>query len=138
SDSYADTSVISVDKESFCAVQWENSSIVSTVQQSAIFKSPEFTNVNDICFIKTKGNYRKGQIIFKGSFHDCEKMKTPSVPSGISNALKTFPNLFVRKTPNVSDLSRGLNPGFTDGKSVPSLDATITLSSQTSSQVYII
>ncbi|CAF2710281.1 unnamed protein product [Rotaria sp. Silwood2] len=44
SDSYADTPAIYVDKESFCAVQWENSNIVSTVSQSAIFKSPEFTN----------------------------------------------------------------------------------------------
>ncbi len=66
SDSNTDTPVVSVDDQSFCAVQWENSSIVCTVSQSAIFKSPEFTRVNDICFIEVEGRYRKGQVIFKG------------------------------------------------------------------------
>ncbi|CAF4165867.1 unnamed protein product [Rotaria sp. Silwood2] len=58
---------VSVGHHNFCAVQWENSCTISTVPQSAIFKSPEFTHVNDVCFIETAGHYRKGQIIFKGS-----------------------------------------------------------------------
>jgi hypothetical protein len=60
--------VVAVDNESFCAVQWENSSIVSTVPQSSIFKSPEFTRVNDICFVEKEGQYQKGKIIFIGYF----------------------------------------------------------------------
>jgi hypothetical protein len=58
--------VISVDENSFCAVRWEDNSIVSTVPQSSIFKSPEFTRVNDICFVETEGQYRKGKIISIG------------------------------------------------------------------------
>ncbi|CAF1230419.1 unnamed protein product [Rotaria sp. Silwood1] len=66
SDSHTDIPAVSVDKKSFYAVRWENSGIVSTVSQSAVFKSPEYTHVNDVCFIETIGQYRKGQIIFKG------------------------------------------------------------------------
>jgi hypothetical protein len=58
--------VISVDDESFCAVQWKNSSNISTVSQSSVFKSPEFTGVDDICFVEREGQYRKGKIIFIG------------------------------------------------------------------------
>jgi hypothetical protein len=39
---------------------------VSTVPQSSVFKSPEFTRVNDICFVEIEGQYRKGKIIFIG------------------------------------------------------------------------
>ncbi|CAF3753260.1 unnamed protein product [Rotaria sordida] len=74
SDFNRDTSEISVDNESFYAVQWENGSIVSTVPQSAIFKSSEFTSLNDICFIETEGQYRKGQIIFQGICTTLEKL----------------------------------------------------------------
>ncbi|CAF4460211.1 unnamed protein product [Rotaria sp. Silwood2] len=66
----ADTPELSHDNESFCVVQWENSNIVSTIPQSAIFKSPEFTSVNDICFIETDEHYRKGRIILKDSSRD--------------------------------------------------------------------
>jgi hypothetical protein len=58
--------MVSVSDESFCAVKWENSSTISTVSQSAIFKSPEFTHVNDVCFVETEQEYRKGKIIFIG------------------------------------------------------------------------
>ncbi|CAF3719123.1 unnamed protein product [Rotaria sordida] len=99
SNSNTDTHGISVGNESFCAVQWENSNIISTVPQSAIFKSPEFTNVNDVCFIEINGQYRKGQIIFKGSRSDCEK-----------------------KIPNVLDSTTNSNLDFAYDKSIPSLD----------------
>jgi hypothetical protein len=49
--------MVSVSDESFCAVKWENSSTISTVSQSAIFKSPEFTHVNDVCFVETEQEY---------------------------------------------------------------------------------
>ncbi|CAF3806983.1 unnamed protein product [Rotaria sp. Silwood1] len=68
SESHTEIPAVSVDNDSFYAVRWENSDIVSTVSQSAVFKSPEFTHVNDICYIETKGQYRKGQIIAKGLF----------------------------------------------------------------------
>ncbi len=58
--------MISVDENSFFAVRWVDNSSVSTVSQSAIFKSPEFTRVNDVCFIETEGQYRKGKIISIG------------------------------------------------------------------------
>ncbi len=65
-DSNTDERVIAIDKDSFCAVQWENTDTVSTVSQSAIFKSPEFTRVNDICFVEIEGQYQKGKILFIG------------------------------------------------------------------------
>ncbi|CAF3774220.1 unnamed protein product [Rotaria sordida] len=89
SNSNTDTHGISVCNESFCAVQWENSNIISTIPQSAIFKSPEFTNVNDVCFIEINGQYRKGQIIFKGSRSDCEK-KIPNVLDSTTNSNLDF------------------------------------------------
>jgi hypothetical protein len=66
SDSTTDTPAISVGDEHFCAVQWENTNTISTVPQSAIYKSPEFTHLNDICCVETEGQYRNGKIIFKG------------------------------------------------------------------------
>jgi hypothetical protein len=66
SDSNRDISVISVDDESFCAVQWKNSNIVCTVLQSTVFKSFKFTRVNDICFVEREGQYRRGKILFIG------------------------------------------------------------------------
>ncbi len=54
------------DDNTFCAVQWENTDIISIVSQSAIFKSPEFTHVNDVCFVETEGQYEKGKILFIG------------------------------------------------------------------------
>ncbi|CAF1178387.1 unnamed protein product [Rotaria sordida] len=122
SNSNTDTHGISVGNESFCAVQWENSNIISTVPQSAIFKSPEFTNVNDVCFIEINGQYRKGQIIFKGSRSDCEKLKTHSVSSVISNVFNTLSNLFIRKIPNVLDSTTNSNLDFAYDKSISSLD----------------
>ncbi|CAF0930245.1 unnamed protein product [Rotaria sordida] len=65
-DSNTNAKQVSIDHHSFSAVQWENSCTVSIVPQSAIFKSHEFTHVNDVCFIETAGHYQKGQIIFKG------------------------------------------------------------------------
>ncbi len=65
-DSNTDERVIAIDKDSFCAVQWENTNTVSTVSQSAIFKSPEFTRVNDICFVEIEDQYQKGKILFIG------------------------------------------------------------------------
>jgi hypothetical protein len=65
-DSSADEPVVIFNKKCFCAVQWEGSSIVSVIPQSSIFKSPEFTHVNDVCFVGEKRNYRKGKILFKG------------------------------------------------------------------------
>ncbi len=66
SDSNIDIPVIIADDNIFCTVQWENSTIISTVSQSAIFKSPEFTRVNDVCFVETEGQYEKGKILFIG------------------------------------------------------------------------
>lgn len=54
------------DNESFYVVQWENTDIISTVPQSSVVKAPDFTKINDICYIETEGQYRKGQIIFQG------------------------------------------------------------------------
>ncbi|CAF4743106.1 unnamed protein product [Rotaria sp. Silwood1] len=115
SNSNTDTSGISIYHESFCAVQWENSKIVSTVPQSAIFKAPEFTSVNDICFIETEAHYQKGRIIFKGSRNDCEKLSTNSVKL-------------------VIDSPRDRSAGFVDDKSISSLDENTRLSSQKSSR----
>ncbi|CAF5162204.1 unnamed protein product, partial [Rotaria sp. Silwood1] len=67
-ESHTEIPAVSVDNDSFYAVRWENSDIGSTVSQSAVFKSPEFTHVNDICYIETKGQYQKGQIIAKSLF----------------------------------------------------------------------
>ncbi|CAF1078251.1 unnamed protein product [Rotaria sordida] len=134
SDFNRDTSEISVDNESFYAVQWENGSIVSTVPQSAIFKSSEFTSLNDICFIETEGQYRKGQIIFQGSYDDCEKFKMHSVSSVINNVSNTLPNLFIRKTSNFLDSTTNLYPDSADNKSVSSLNVNTKFSSQKSSQ----
>ncbi|CAF1323219.1 unnamed protein product [Rotaria sp. Silwood1] len=68
SESHTDIPAVSVDNESFYAVRWDNSDIVSAVSQSAVFKSPEYTYINDVCFIETIEQYRKGQIIAKGVF----------------------------------------------------------------------
>ncbi|CAF4843076.1 unnamed protein product [Rotaria sp. Silwood1] len=136
SESHTDVPVVSVDNKSFCAVQWENSNIISAVPQSAIFKSPEFTELNDICFIETEGQYRRGQIIFKGSRNDCDKLKTASVSPDIGDTPSILTDLFIRPTSNVLDstTSPSPDPEFTDDKSARSLDTTIKLSSQKSSQ----
>lgn len=65
-DSNADKRGVSDFNQSFFAVLWEHSSTITVVPQSAIFKSPESINLNDICFIETAEYYRKGRIIFKG------------------------------------------------------------------------
>ncbi|CAF4419276.1 unnamed protein product, partial [Rotaria sp. Silwood2] len=134
SDSDTDMSTVSVDNSIFCAVQWENSIIVSIVPQSAIFKSPEFTASNDVCFIETKGQYRKGQIIFKGSRNDCEQLKMSSISPDIGDISSTLTNPFVRTASNALVSTTNPSHEFTDGKSITSLDATITSSSSKSSQ----
>lgn len=55
-----------MDHESFYVIQWKNNTITYTIPQSAIWKSSEFTCINDICFVRIKGQYRPGKIIFKG------------------------------------------------------------------------
>lgn len=65
-DSDTDTPAISFDENIFCAIQWESNDTVTTVPQSAICKSPIFTSVNDICFVRAKGQYQKGKITFIG------------------------------------------------------------------------
>jgi hypothetical protein len=62
----ANTQLNAIPNESFCAVQWEESRTIFTVPQSAVLKLPEFTHVNDICFVEIEGQYRKGQIICIG------------------------------------------------------------------------
>jgi hypothetical protein len=64
----ADTSVISASNKNCYVVRCENSDTVCTVAQSAIFRSPEVTRVNDVCFVETEEQYRKGQIIFIGKY----------------------------------------------------------------------
>ncbi|CAF3722578.1 unnamed protein product [Rotaria sp. Silwood1] len=135
SDFNTDTPAVSISNEIFCAIHWENNSIVSTVPQSAIFKSPEFTNVNDICFIEAEGQYRKGQIIFIGSRRDCEKLKTSSIVSGISIAFSMLTDSFLRKRQNTLDSTANPKLGTTYDKSVPVFDTNTTLSSQQSPQV---
>jgi hypothetical protein len=66
SDSSTDEPVISVDNDYYCSVQWENSNIISTVPQLTILKSPEFTRLNDVCFVEIEEEYRKAKIVFKG------------------------------------------------------------------------
>ncbi|CAF1203501.1 unnamed protein product [Rotaria magnacalcarata] len=105
SDFDTDAPSVSIDNESFYAVRWENSNIVSTVSQSVVFKSPQYTHLNDICCIETAGQYKNGQIILKGSRHDCEKLKTPYFASKIGNVFGTFSKFFIRKTPNGSDVT---------------------------------
>jgi len=58
--------MISFDENIFCVVQWENSNDVAIVSQSSVFKAPEFTHMNDICFVEIEGQYQKGKIIFIG------------------------------------------------------------------------
>ncbi|CAF3804948.1 unnamed protein product [Rotaria sp. Silwood1] len=135
SDFNTDTPAVSISNEIFCAIHWENNSIVSTVPQSAIFKSPEFTNVNDICFIEAEGQYRKGQIIFIGSRRDCEKLKTSSIVSGISIAFSMVTDSFLRKRQNTLDSTANPKLGTTYDKSVPVFDTNTTLSSQQSPQM---
>ena len=97
SDSNTDRPAVSIDKDSFCVVQWENTNMIAIVPQSTIFKSPEFACVNDICIIETEGQYRKGNIllighlfsktilfktnifVFSGSYSDCENLKKISM-----------------------------------------------------------
>jgi hypothetical protein len=66
SNSDTDKPAVCYDDESFCAVKLDNSSTICTVPQSAIFKAPEFTNINDVCFFELAEQYGKGQIIFRG------------------------------------------------------------------------
>jgi hypothetical protein len=61
-----DIQSIAVSNENFYAIQWEKSKTICTVPQSAVFKSPEFTRVNDICFVEIERQYRKGQILHIG------------------------------------------------------------------------
>ncbi|CAF4289774.1 unnamed protein product [Rotaria sp. Silwood2] len=75
SDSHTYVPAVSVDNASFCAVRWENNNIVSTVSQLAVFQSPEFTHVKDICYIEIKGQYRKGQIIAKAILAACPNLQ---------------------------------------------------------------
>jgi hypothetical protein len=55
--------------EYFYIVQWENSNIVCIIPQASIFKSADFTHVNDICIIEVEGKYRKGQIKYRGKLY---------------------------------------------------------------------
>ncbi len=60
------SSINSLIIESYYVIQWENSNVICVVPQSSIFKSPDFIEINDICFIETEGKYRRGRIQFKG------------------------------------------------------------------------
>ena len=70
-----DTSLVSNEnistliEENFCVVQWENSNAICIVPQASVFKSPDFTYVNDICIIEVEGQYRKGQIKYKSMLY---------------------------------------------------------------------
>ncbi|CAF4213307.1 unnamed protein product [Rotaria sordida] len=123
SDSNTDVPAITFDNETFYAIEWENSNIISTVSQSAVFKSPEFTNINDICLIEIENEqYRKGKIIFRGSRSECDKFNTSLISSAIGNVSNMIDNLSVREQPTISSL--------TDDKLLCSLDEMMTLSSQ--------
>ncbi|CAF1365576.1 unnamed protein product, partial [Rotaria sordida] len=123
SDSITDVPAVTFDNETFYAIQWENSNMISTVCQSAVFKSPEFTNINDICLIEIENEqYRKGKIIFRGSRSECDKFNTSLISSAIGNVSNMIDNLSVREQPTISSL--------TDDKLLCSLDEMMTLSSQ--------
>ncbi|CAF2779689.1 unnamed protein product [Rotaria sp. Silwood2] len=123
SNSHTDIPTVRFDNETFYAVQWESSNIISTVPQSAVFKSPEFTNINDICIIEIENEqYRKGKIIFRGSQDECDTLNTSLRSSTINHVFKMIANLFVGKTSNIS--------GLTNGNGLGSLDETATTSSQ--------
>ena len=66
SNSNLSTSINSLFNHNFCVIQWENSDTFCVVPQTSIFKSADFTEINDICFIENDGIYRKGIIKFKG------------------------------------------------------------------------
>ena len=66
SDSNTDAVEVFADPDTFCSIRWDNSDIVSTVSQSAVYKSPEFTGVNDICFVEREGNYERGRVLHIG------------------------------------------------------------------------
>ncbi|CAF1358489.1 unnamed protein product [Rotaria magnacalcarata] len=119
-NSHTDIPVISFDNKSFCAVRWENSNMISAVPQSAIFKSPEFTMLNDICVIEVDGQYRKGQIIFKGSQSDCEKWNTSSISSLINDGSSTMDNALIRKT-------FGMHSGSTSDETMILLSSSMSL-----------
>jgi len=61
--------MIVADDNRFYVIQWESSNIIAIVSQSSIFKSPEFTYVNDICFVEIDGQYEKAKILFIGKLH---------------------------------------------------------------------
>ncbi|CAF2148696.1 unnamed protein product [Rotaria magnacalcarata] len=119
-NSHTDIPVISFDNKSFCAVRWENSNMISAVPQSAIFKSPEFTMLNDICVIEVDGQYRKGQIIFKGSQSDCEKWNMSSISSLINDGSSTMDNALIRKT-------FGMHSGSTSDETMTLLSSSMSL-----------
>jgi hypothetical protein len=52
--------------ENFCVIQLENNDIIYIVSQSLVFKSPDFTQINDICFIEIQEKYQRGIIKFIG------------------------------------------------------------------------
>ncbi|CAF2528187.1 unnamed protein product [Rotaria sp. Silwood2] len=89
-DSHTDVPAVSFDHKTFYAVKWVDSNVISTMPQSAAFKAPEFTKVDDTCFIEIEGEYRKGQIIDKGTRTECDNLSKLSVQPGINDYLSTF------------------------------------------------
>ncbi|CAF4900088.1 unnamed protein product [Rotaria sp. Silwood1] len=123
SNSHTDIPTVRFDNETFYAVQWESSNIISTVPQSAVFKSSEFTNINDICIIEIENEqYRKGKIVFRGSRDECDKLNTSPISLAIHDVSNRIDNLSAREKSSIS--------GLTNEKFLCSLDGTVTTSSQ--------
>jgi len=66
SNSDTDQPEVHFNKNVFYVVQWDKTNTISLVQQSAVFKAPQFTQINDICFIEKHQQYARGKIIFIG------------------------------------------------------------------------
>ncbi|CAF3348109.1 unnamed protein product [Rotaria socialis] len=126
SNSNTDRPEIVFNSRCFYAVKWKNSDIVSAIPQSAILKSPEYTKVDDVCFIETKGRYREGQILLKGSRSDCKKLCTHQGLSGIDDIFSTLSNFFIRKLRDTFNSTRNTSPAFVEDKSLFSSDKLTT------------
>jgi len=51
----------------YCAVQWEDNSVVSVVHQSPVRKPPDVIHLFEQRVIERDGRYRNAQIILKGN-----------------------------------------------------------------------
>jgi hypothetical protein len=78
--------------------------MICIVPQSSVFKSSEYTQINDICFIEIDGKYRRGIIKFIGSKDQCENIQSYKYSSYSQSIFQLHTNIEISSSKIISSI----------------------------------